>query len=134
MKTSKTHHITRDGVKKKNPKRISSFLKKSKSEFKRYQETGDVDYLAQAGEKLWNIFNMMMSKHSGKQVRNFKELRRIVGKIFGETGNRLVYDLFLDTYELHKYFYRGHGETSDEEVRYTNSLHGIEILKKSWGM
>lgn len=134
MKTSKTHHITKDGVKKRNPKRVSSFLKKSKSEFKKYQETGDVDYLAQAGEKLWNVFNMMVSLHTNKSIKTLGQLRKEVGKIFGNTGNRLVYNLFIDTYELHVYFYRGHADTLDEEARYINTLHGIEILKKTWGV
>lgn len=134
MKISDEKHITKDGIEKKNPKRISSFIKKSKEEFKKYEETDDEDYLAQAGEKLWNVFNMMIAKHTNKSIKSFGMLRREVGMIFGKTGNRLVFDLFEDTYELHKYFYRGHADVLDEETRYKNSLYGIEILKKTWGM
>ena len=46
-----------------------SFLNKSRSQLATYKKSGDVESLAQSGEKLWNAFNLLVQKKVGRPVR-----------------------------------------------------------------
>lgn len=113
-------------------KTYRAFLNKSKTEFDTYTRTGDVKKLAQAGEKLWNAFNLFVQKKSGKKIRSYSQLKKEVSEIYTQSGSELLLRTFKKCYDLHIFFYRGYTEdVKDIENDYLEAYESILILEKS---
>jgi hypothetical protein len=117
----------------KKQDRISQFLHLSSKEFEEYTKTNDINHLAQAGEKLWNVFSMLVEKIIGKKISRFKELKEAVFSIYRERLDRIVLTAFENAYDLHKFFYRGWTEDiTIEEEQYKFVYDLIELLRKRY--
>ena len=107
-------------------KRINSFIKKSENEFKKYQKTKDLDYLAQAGEKLWNIYNMLIEELIKKKIRSHQQMKGILFKL----DDRYLWDTHDKAFNLHKFFYGGYTDNpKDEADLYQDVLVRIKVIK-----
>ena len=114
--------------------RINSYLQRSKAEFKQYQSNKQDIYLAQAGEKLWNVFNMLAEQIIKNKINSFPKLKKAVAEIYADTGSDLILQTFTKAYELHRYFYGSWTDSpSDVEHQYKETLQMIEILIKTRG-
>jgi hypothetical protein len=106
------------------------FVAKSQEHFARYKRTGDTEEFGQAGEKLWNAFNLLVQQRLGRKVEDFGELRKGVAELRKDSGNRIYVDVFEDAYDLHKFFYRGWTEDMGyEEEKYKRVLEGIKSIE-----
>lgn len=98
--------------------RIKNFYKMAQKEFRKFEYSKDrdlsADNLAEAGEKLWNVYNMLVEVVTSHPIRNEKELRKEIQSFGIKTGDFSLAYLYRDVYELHQYFYRGHAETGFE--------------------
>ena len=110
-------------------KRIKSFLVKSQAEFRRYKQTGDSDYLAQAGEKLWNVMSLFVQERAGKKITSFGGMRDAVAKLYAAGATDTLLTTFRNAYDLHKFFYRGWTDDIHEvEGLYVETLEGLKLL------
>lgn len=115
--------------------RITAFIKMSQAEYQKFKGTGDDNHLAQAGEKLWNAFGMIVEKIVKKKVKKFRELKNAVFEIYSQYMDSSVLLTFENAYDLHKFFYRGWTEDiSIEEEQYKLVADLIEILRKRYGV
>lgn len=122
------HNIIIFGVKIMNA-RMKSFLKKSEAEYNKYKTTKDDVYLAQAGEKLWNIFNMYVQEKVGRKITNYGALKKAVSELFASGGTNNLLTTFKNTYDLHVFFYRGWTEDINEiDELYLESKNGLALL------
>jgi hypothetical protein len=109
--------------------RMSGFADKSEAEFKRYESTGDDQYLAQAGEKLWNVFNLYVQKKIGRKVTNYGAMKKAVAELYSQGGSNLLLTTFKNAYDLHIFFYRGWTEDINEIVElYHETRNGMKTL------
>ncbi len=100
--------------------RIKNFYKLSQIEYNKYKNSKDKDlegsdHLAEAGEKLWNVYNMLCEYITKQKIRNEKQLRNELTKYSNKTGDYKLASMYRNAYELHIYFYRGHANTEFEE-------------------
>jgi hypothetical protein len=117
----------------KKQDRISQFLRLSKKEFEEYVKTNDINRLAQAGEKLWNAFSMLVEMIVGRKISRFKELKDAVFDIYKERLDRTVLIAFENAYSLHRFFYKGWTEDIGiEEEQYKLVYDLIELLRKRY--
>jgi len=112
--------------------RLRTFLQAAKKEYARYKSTRQEVYLAQAGEKLWNAYNMLLSIIAKTKIYNWKTAEKVSGELAVKYRDSNFIDVFADTFELHKYFYRGHGKTEDEERRLVLSFELMEKIMKKY--
>lgn len=109
--------------------RIGGFLKKAEHEFKRYKRTGDDQYLAQAGEKLWNVFNLFVQEKSGRKITNYGALKKAITELYSKGKSNTLLITFKNAYDLHIFFYRGWTEDiKDVEQLYIETKNGLGIL------
>ena len=105
-----------------NDRRIKNFYMLAQNEYEIFIKSDDKDlasdHLAEAGEKLWNIYNMLVEKITKRKIRNERMLKKALEDYFIKTNNDSLLLIYNDAYELHKYFYRGHGNTYDENDIY----------------
>jgi hypothetical protein len=117
----------------KKQDRISKFLHLSRKEFEEYTKTNDINHLAQAGEKLWNAFSMLVEKIIGKKISRFKELKEAVFDIYKERLDKTILITFENAYDLHRFFYKGWTEDiTIEEEQYKLVYDLIELLRKRY--
>ena len=111
-------------------KRFKTYIQKAKEEFKKYISTKQDVYLAQAGEKLWNAYNILVEIKLKKKIRSFRDMRNGVSQLYAKTGLKLWIDTFEDAYTLHRFFYRGWTDDEDEIVKlFENTYNEIMVLK-----
>jgi hypothetical protein len=109
--------------------RIKEFWVGSQREFKRFESTQSDEALAQAGEKLWNVFNMWVQQEVGHPVRNFGSLKKAVSELYSKGKSDVILTTFKNAYDLHKYFYRGWTEDVNEIVElYHETSNGLKLL------
>jgi hypothetical protein len=110
----------------------SSFLDKSRSQLASYKKSGDVESLAQSGEKLWNAFNLLVQKKVGYPVRNYSAFQKAVSELYQRTGSDLLLRSASKAYNLHVFFYRGYTENvAVVENDNCEVYEGMKILEKS---
>ena len=109
--------------------RINDFLRKSNSEYRKYVKTGDLDYLAQAGEKLWLVFNLLIEKLTGKKIRSHKMMKKELMNL----NDKYLWQTHDNAFRLHQFFYGGWTEDPEDESNlYLDTLTRIEtIMRKS---
>ena len=112
--------------------RLKTFLQQAQKEIKQYESVHQTIYLAQAGEKLWNAFNIIIALKSKEKIRSHKDLREAVAKLYAKTGQRVFIEGYESAYELHKFFYRGW--TSDIDDIYNKCLYVYSLIKVIDGM
>jgi len=114
-------------------KRLYSFLKESEREYHKYKRTKNITIFAQAGEKLWCAFNILLEEISHKKIQNFKTVKNVVKEIAINNDDSIVLQLFNDLYALHVFFYRGWTEDiTIEEDKYISSLALIRATMKRY--
>ena len=114
-----------------NNKRFNVYFRKAKEEFKKYERTKQIIFLAQASEKLWNAFNLLIESKLSRRIRSFKDLRNGVSELYAKTGLKLWINTFENAYSLHKFFYRGWTDEEGEVKNlFQNTLNEIILLKK----
>jgi hypothetical protein len=110
-------------------KRIKSFLMKSRAEYRRYKKTGDEDYLAQAGEKLWNVMSLLVQERAGKKITSYGDMQKEVARLYSTGATSTLLITFKNAYDLHKFFYRGWTDDIREiEGLYEETLNGLRLL------
>jgi hypothetical protein len=108
------------------------FLAKSRSQLAAYKKSGDVESLAQSGEKLWNAFNLLVQKKVGRPVRNFAAFKQAVSELYQKTGSDLLLRSSTKAYNLHVFFYRGYTEdVAAVENDNREVYESMRILEKS---
>jgi len=111
--------------------RIDKFMTQAWKEFSKYKKTKDTTYLAQAGEKLWNCFNMIVERIVKHKIEKFADLKDAVFDIQKKFNDRMVYLIFMDLYDLHKFFYRGWTEDiSIEEEQFLRNYYMLQTMRK----
>jgi len=115
--------------------RVETYIKEAEKEYKRYRQTKNGVYLAQAGEKLYGAFKVLMKEVLGLkgkiEYEKFrKELYRFIYHL--KQKDRHLRDLVViaqtSTRYLHIYFNEGYFDTIDE---YEDALQtAIETLKE----
>jgi hypothetical protein len=109
--------------------RIKEFWVASGREFKRFESTNSDEALAQAGEKLWNVFNMWVQDEVGYPVRNYGVLKKAVSELYAKGKSDILLTTFKNAYDLHKYFYRGWTDDVSEVVElYNETTNGLKLL------
>jgi len=103
--------------------RITSFMRKSQVEYRKYKKTNDSDYLAQAGEKLWNALLHLIEKKVGKKLRSFSDVKKAVSDIYQQTGDNTFLMLFNDAYSLHK---------NKLDALYIRTYENLLYFKRGW--
>lgn len=86
---------------------MTSMLDYAEREFKQYKKTGDVVYLQQAGEKLFNAIENYIQYVNRMRYENFYEIQRSIKE---KPLKRLLYD----ARNLHRFFYNGELEMTPE--------------------
>ena len=110
-------------------KRIKSFLNKSEVEYRKYLKTKDLDVLAQAGEKLWNVCSLVIQKISRKRLRSYVETKKAANDLTFKHDDFLIAETFLDCYKLHRFFYKGWvDDTNEIKNLYLRSLRGVKVI------
>lgn len=128
------HRIRKSGRLKpmRGWKGIHGFLDKSRREFAEYKRTGDIEVLAQSGEKVWNAFGLMIGRKIGRRIKNYGDLRGAVSELAHRTGNPKVESTFHKAYSLHIFFYGGWTEDVKEiESDLLDSQMNISELDKT---
>ena len=106
-------------------------MQKSKEEFKKFKTTGQTVYLAQAGEKLWNAFNILIELKLKRKTKSFADLKKATGILYQKTWDTLWLDTFQHAYDLHRFFYRGWTDDEDEIVHlFQNTYTRLLVLEK----
>jgi hypothetical protein len=109
--------------------RLKEFWIGSQREFKRFESTKSDEALAQAGEKLWNVFNIWVQEEVGYPVRNFGVLKKAVSELYSVGKTDTLLTTFKNAYDLHKYFYRGWSDDPNEVVEtYNETVNGLKLL------
>ena len=95
--------------------RIKNFYKLAQIEYNKYKNSKDkdlegADHLAEAGEKLWNVYNMLCEYITKQKIRNEKQLRNELTKysnLLTLKNHNLFFFLFqfLPYYHLYIYFF-----------------------------
>lgn len=109
--------------------RMTGFLRKAEQEFRRYKKTNDDQYLAQAGEKLWNVFNIFVQEKVGYKITNYGAMKKAVTELYGKAKSNTLLITFDNAYQLHIFFYRGWtDDINDVEQLYIETKNGLGIL------
>ena len=99
---------------------MSSMLKYSNIEFKEYKKTGNIIYLQQAGENLFNALENYIQYINKMRAESFYDIHRMVKE---KSLKKLLYE----TRNLHRFFYNAEFEMSrdyaeDEYIRLSTLL------------
>jgi len=76
-------------------------LKHSKLEYTQYEKTGEIVYLQQAGEKLFNAFSRYLEIKYNVITTNHDDIRML------STRDQRNFDLMSKMDALHEFFYHG---------------------------
>lgn len=111
------------------------WISQSIVEYNKYKKTNELENLAQAGEKVWNAFNIIIQNKVKRKIRSYGEMKIVVGKLFQETGSELLLTVKKDAYDLHVFFYQGWTDDPTEiEELYIKTKNNVislaEILKR----
>jgi hypothetical protein len=109
-------------IMKKKRWSAKKWLNESISEYNTYKKTGKGIKLAQAGEKLWNVFTLYLDKKYGKEFTKYKDIKDISEK---DPEAKKIFD---DAYWLHIFFYRGY--TDDPRIEEGKFIKARDRLKK----
>ena len=107
-------------------------MQKSKQEYDKFLSTKQEIYLSQAGEKLWNAYNIFIAILAKKPIHNKKVAEQLSGHFAVIFQDSNFVKVFINTFELHKYFYRGHGDTDDEERRFIVAYELLNDMIKTY--
>lgn len=88
-----------------------SMLKYANLEFKEYKKSGDIIYLQQAGEKLFNAVENYIQFVQQTRYSSYYELTV-------HTKEKSLRRLLYDTKRLHQFFYNGELEMREEDAMY----------------
>ena len=115
-------------------RRYKTFLRASEKEYEKYRATKQEENIAQAGEKLWNSFNMLIEHISGKKIRSFKQVQKESQNLDTKHSDRIFTDAFENAYKLHIFFYRGWTEDISEIASLFVKTHALVVeIEKRYG-
>lgn len=86
-----------------------SMIKYSEIEYNEYKNTGNVIYLQQAGEKLFNAIENYIQYVNQIQAQTFYEIKGLVKE-------KPLRKLLYDGRDLHRFFYNGELEMNKEDA------------------
>jgi len=81
-------------------------------EYALFQETNNVGYLQQAGNKLFSIVENYLQLKYSHRVNSYTELKILV------KNNNNDYDLLIKAVQLHYFFYNGEIQMPRDEAEY----------------
>jgi len=112
--------------------RYRRFLGAADKEYGKYEKTKNEDFLAEAGEKLWNAFQMLMETLSGKKIRSYGDLKKV---LVDYTNDDVVIETQQKVYRLHVFFYRGWTEDITEiSDAFLMASANMVIIEKKYGV
>ena len=103
---------------------MRGMVRYAQEEFRSYRSSGDIILLQQAGEKLFNAVENLISVKRGVQVGSFFEAKNLA------KGNKELTRLLYEAQSLHRFFYNGVNELNveDAEALFRKVLAGIRRL------
>jgi len=82
------------------------------NEHSMYEQTNNVGYLQQAGNKLFSIVENFLQMKYDYRVKSYSELKSLV------VHNENDYDLLVNAAQLHYFFYNGEVQFPRDEAEY----------------
>jgi len=112
-------------------RRFRTFMSASEREFRCYQTTKQDEPLAQAGEKLWNAFNILVEIITKKKIHSFQQIKNASQNLYIQHNDAKFQEAFAGAYDLHKFFYGWTADLSEIESEYIKvRALMIEIARK----
>jgi len=114
--------------------KANKFIELSEKEYEKYKKTGEAEYLAQAGEKLWNAFKIWLKERTKKDIKKHAEVEDRIKDIYKKEGyDEKLWEIYYRLYKLHLFFYTGEISSLDEaEAHYKNALRLLERAIKEY--
>ncbi len=82
------------------------------NEYSQYENTDNIDYLQQAGNKLFNIVKNYLQVKYNKRMGTYNELKLLV------RNNKNNYELLLESAQLRYFFYNGELQMQRDEAEH----------------
>lgn len=109
--------------------RVKEFMALANKEYNVWKKSKDINRLAEAGEKLWNAFNMLVQDKWGKPIHNYGTLKKAVSDLYAKGKSNTILTTFDNAYKLHVFFYRGWTEDDAEiDELFIETQNGLKLL------
>lgn len=109
--------------------RVKEFMALANKEYSAWKKSKDINRLAEAGEKLWNVFNMLIQDKWGKPIHNYGTLRKAVSDLYNKGMSKTLFTTFENAYQLHKFFYQGWTDDNAEiDELFIETRNGLKLL------
>lgn len=84
---------------------VKRFMATSRQDFERYKETGDIEYLRDAAEKLFTSAENMVEYKTGDRINDYRDFKRLIPKVVEKKEDRIA--LMSKLSQLHVFHRHG---------------------------